>query len=83
MSREEIFEQLKEILIFADQKNRDIVESCNEDTKIVTELGFNSVSVLYMVIAIEEKFGIVFGDVKVNDFQTIGDVITFISEKLN
>lgn len=82
MSRDEIFEQLKEILVFADQKNRDIVESCNEDTKIITELGFNSVSVLYMVIAIEEKFGIVFGDVKVNDFQTIGDVITFISEKL-
>lgn len=82
LTRAEIFEKLKEILLFADDKNRDKIERCTEDTKLVTELGFNSVNVLYMVIAIEEGFGIVFGDVSMNDFSTIGDVITYIEERL-
>ncbi len=74
----EIFEKLKEILIFADNNNRDKIDSCTENTKLVTELGFNSVSVLYMVIAIEESFGVVFDNATIGDFETIGDVITYI-----
>lgn len=83
LSRSEIFEKLKEILLFADDKNRDMIEKCDENTKIVTELGFNSVNVLYMVIAIEESFGIVFDNVSMNDFGTIGDVVTYIAERLS
>ena len=82
LTRTEIFDKLKEILVFADEKNRDIIDKCTENTKLTTELGFNSVSVLYMVIAIEESFGIVFDNVTTNDFETIGDVVTYISEKL-
>ena len=82
LTRAEIFDKLKEILLFADDKNRDKIEQCDENTKLVTELGFNSISVLYMVIAIEESFGIVFGDVTMNDFGTIGDVISYIEAKL-
>ncbi len=74
----EIFEKLKEILIFADHNNRDKIDACTENTKLVTELGFNSVSVLYMVIAIEESFGVVFDNATIGDFETIGDVITYI-----
>ena len=83
LTRSEIFEKLKEILLFADEKNKDLIESCDENTKLTTELGFNSVSVLYMVIAIEESFGIVFDNVNINDFGTIGDVITYIEGKLS
>ncbi len=83
LSRQEIFEKLKEILIFSDEKNRDLIDTCTEDTKLLTELGFNSVSVLYMVIAIEESFGVVFENESINDFGTIGDVITFIQNKLS
>ena len=83
LTRAEILEKLKEILIFADSKNRDIIEQCDESTKLVTDLGFTSVSVLYMVIAIEESFGIVFDNVNINDFATIGDVITYIEGKLS
>ena len=82
LTRAEIFEKLKEILLFADNKNSAVIENCDENTKLVTELGFTSVSVLYMVIAIEESFGIVFDDVSMNDFATIGDVVTYIEEKL-
>lgn len=81
LTRAEIFEKLKEILIFADNNNRDIIDGCTEDTKLVTELGFNSVSVLYMVIAIEESFGVVFDNATIGDFETIGDVVTYIEER--
>ena len=82
LSRAEIFEKLKEILLFADNKNRAVIEKCDESTKLVTDLGFNSVSVLYMVIAIEESFGIVFDNVSMNDFETIGDVVSYIKARL-
>ena len=82
LTRAEIFEKLKEILIFADSKNSDIIEKCDESIKLVTDLGFTSVSVLYMVIAIKESFGIVFDDVSMNDFPTIGDVVSYIEAKL-
>lgn len=82
LSRAEIFEKLKEILLFADNKNRAVIEKCDERTKLVTDLGFNSVSVLYMVIAIEESFGIVFDNVSMNDFETIGDVVSYIEARL-
>ena len=82
LTRTEIFEKLKEILVFTDDKNKEKLDSISEDTKLVTDLGFSSVSVLYMVIAIEESFGIVFGDVSMNDFETIGDVISYIEGML-
>ena len=82
LSRAEIYEKLKEILLFADNKNQAVIEKCDESTKLVTDLGFNSVSVLYMVIAIEESFGIVFDNVSMNDFDTIGDVVSYIEARL-
>lgn len=82
LTRAEIFEKLKEILLFADSKNSDMIDTCDESTRLVADLGFTSVSVLYMVIAIEESFGVVFDNVSMNDFGTIGDVITYIEAKL-
>ena len=82
LTRPEIFEQLKDILIFADDRHRDVIEHCDGSTQRVADLGFTSVSVLYMVIAIEESFGIVFGDVSMNDFPTVGDVVSYIEARL-
>jgi acyl carrier protein len=69
-------------LLFADDENRDKIENCTESTKIVTELGINSVNVLYMVIAIEEEMNIRFDNVGASDFETLGDVVTYIEAKL-
>ncbi len=82
LTRAEIFDKLKDILLFTDDKNRSKLDTIDENTKLVTDLGFTSVSVLYMVIAIEESFGIVFGDVSMNDFETIGDVISYIEARV-
>lgn len=82
MSRTEIIDKLKEILLAADDRNRDKVLSCTEESKLINDLGFSSVSMLYMVIAIEEEMGIRFDNVGASDFETLGDVVTYIEAKL-
>jgi acyl carrier protein len=82
MSRTEIIEKLKEILLAADDRNRDKVLACTEDSRLVADLGFSSVSMLYMVIAIEEEMNIRFDNVGASDFETLGDVVTYIEAKL-
>ena len=80
LSREEIFSGLKEILISMDPSKEEVMSKVNESTKLVEDLGLMSVSLLYMVISIEERFNIDLGNVGVNDFQTVGDVITYIQK---
>ena len=82
MSRTEIIERLKGILLSADDKNRDKVETCTEDSRLVADLGFSSVSMLYMVIAIEEELNIRFDNVGTSDFETLGSVVDYIEAKL-
>ena len=59
------------------------LDSLSEASNLVTDLGLNSVGVLYVVIAIEEFFGIEFENVGFSDFKTIGDVIDYIEQQLN
>ena len=82
LTREEIIEELKSILLTADDKNADLVETCTEDSALSTDLGLSSVAMLYMVIAIEETFDVRFDDVGMDDFKTLGDVVTFIEDNL-
>ena len=76
-------ERLREILLAADDRNQDVVAACSEDSRLVADLGFSSVSMLYMVIAIEEEFDIRFENVGTADFDTLGQVIDYIEAKLN
>ena len=82
LTRNDIIEQLKDILLSADERNSAIIETATEDSRLMADFGFSSVSMLYMVIAIEEVFNIRFEDVGVSDFDTLGDVITYIEGKL-
>lgn len=71
--------KLKEILVAMDPKNADRLDSVTESSKLVTDLGLSSVGMLYMVIAIEESFGIEFDNDK--PFETVGQVIDYIGER--
>lgn len=83
MTRQEIFDKLKDILLLTDDRNSDEISECTESANLMTDLGFSSVTMLYMVIAIEEEFGIRFDDsVGAADFETLGDVISYIKKKL-
>lgn len=82
MNRTEITEKLMDILASAGDGNTAAIENCNDRTKLTTELGLTSVSMLFMVIAIEEEFGIRFDNVGVSDFVTVGDVVDYIERSL-
>ena len=80
LTRSEVLDGLKEILLMIDPNKKDIVDSIKEDSRLVEDIGLASVSLLYLVIAIEEKFEIEFGDKSVEDFKTVKQTIDFILE---
>lgn len=82
MTRQEILENLKEILMDADERGSELVDKVSEQSRLTEDLGLSSVNMLYMIIATEEVFGIRFDEVGVNEFQTVGDVMDYIEGKL-
>ena len=80
LSREEIFEGLKDILVTMDPTKKDLVKTLTEESRLIEDVGLASVSMLYLVVAIEEQFGVEFGDLGVEDFKTIGQTIDYIQE---
>ncbi len=82
LSRNEIKEKLGDILGMA-MRDADVdITALDESSDLVTDLGLNSVGVLYIVIAIEEFFNIEFENVGFGDFKTLGDVIDYIEKKI-
>ncbi|MBR5779356.1 MAG: acyl carrier protein [Clostridia bacterium] len=82
MSRSEIFEKLNEVINMV-MPALDVTETeITEDSNLVNDIGLSSVGILYVVIAIEEFFGIRFDDVGFADFETIKDVIDYIEKKI-
>ena len=82
MSRNEIIAKLKDVMQMAMPSSDVDADSITEDTRLVNDLGLSSVGILYVVIAIEEFFGIRFDNVGFADFKTIGDVVNYIEGKL-
>lgn len=80
LSRDEIFNGLKEVLLMIDPSKKEIVDKITEDSRLVEDIGLASVSLLYLVIAVEEKFNIEFGDLGVDDFKTVKQIIDYIQE---
>ena len=80
MLKTDILDKLKSILIKMDQRNASLVDKVTYETKLITELGLNSIGILYMVIAIEETFGIEFDNDK--PFVTVGEVVEYIEERV-
>lgn len=83
MSRSEIIEKLTEVIKMATGADDAALGQIQESSSLTTDLGLNSVGVLYVVIAIEEFFSIQFDDVGFGDFSTVGSVIDYIEKKVN
>ena len=81
LTRKEILEKLKSILVDMNPNDASKTENIGEDDKLLTGLGIDAVSMLYMVIAVEETFGIEFDTDK--PFVTVGEVIDYIERKVN
>lgn len=81
MTRAEIKEKLAEILLMAMPDASDVINNCTEESNLNTDLGLNSVGMLFIVIAIEEFFSITFENVDFGDFKTVGDVVDYIERR--
>lgn len=75
MERDKIFEELKDILKII-KPSADFT-SINEDSQLVRDVGLDSLTILLLSLAIENKFGFKFdGNPK---FATVGEVIDYIN----
>ncbi len=83
LTRPEIIEKLRDILVSADEKAAEKINNCSEDANLSTDLGLTSIGMLYMVISIEETFDIRFEDVSIADFVTLKDVVDYICQRLS
>ena len=82
MDKKEILEKLSSIFKLVMGDNAADLANCTEDARLADDLGLNSVGILYLVIAIEESFGIRFDDVGTSDLKTVGQVADYISSKV-
>ena len=82
LSRTEILEKLQEIMISINDSEREKLESTTEESRLIEDVGLNSVGMLYLVIVIEESFQIKFEDVGTATFDTIAKVIDYIEARM-
>jgi acyl carrier protein len=75
MTREDIFNGLKEILTLI-KPSKDL-SSVNESSQLVRDVGLDSLTIMLLSLAVENKFQFKFeGTPK---FNTVGEVIDYIS----
>lgn len=82
LTRDQIIEKLKDIIVSADPGLKEKTGFVCEDTRIMQDLGLSSIGMLYIAIAIEEEFGIRFDNVGISDFVTVRSIVDYIEEKL-
>lgn len=86
MTRNEIVEQLKDILaIFVNKEEEgDIVDFGEDDILLAGEYQIDSISLVNIIVEIERRFGISIDDEYLTfDFlSTIGDMADFVEEML-
>lgn len=74
MTREEIMTGLREVLSMV--KPRLDLTKVSEDSRLVMDLGIDSLSMLLLSLGAENRFGIQFSNTK--PFGTVGDVVDYI-----
>ncbi|WP_187647305.1 MULTISPECIES: acyl carrier protein [Nitrosophilus] len=72
-----LFDEVKEVVVEQLNANPDEVK---EDSKFVEDLGADSLDVVELVMALEEKFGIEIPDEDAEKIQTVGDAVKYIEE---
>ena len=56
------------------------VDKISKDSKIVEDLGADSLDMIEMLMAFEEEFGLSIPDDKAENLKTVGDVVDFIDK---
>ena len=77
---EKLFNDVKKVL--AKQLRRP-EEGITAESRIMQDLGADSLNILMLLMTIEEDFGIKVPDEKLADFQTVGDVVSYLEKQSN
>jgi acyl carrier protein len=72
-----LFDDVKEVVVEQLNVNPDEVKM---ESKFVEDLGADSLDVVELVMALEEKFGIEIPDDEAEKIQTVGDAVKYIEE---
>ena len=70
-----MLEAIKDIL---SKQLRVDIHSITEDTRIVDDLGADSLDVVEMLMTIEQDYGVIVPDDVIATFKTVGDVARYI-----
>ena len=78
MDKNSVFEKLKDIFVLV---NPDFdVKNVSLSSKLKEDLNMTSLSMIYIVVALENEFDIDMSDVSFNSFETVENVIDYILE---
>jgi len=75
VEKEEVFEKLKEVIIEILDINK---EKITYEAKFIDDFGADSLDIVEIVMAIEEKFGIEIPDEDVEKIEKVNDAIEYI-----
>ncbi len=79
-----VIEKLRTITkaIMADSSNGIDYDNMNEDSRLMEDVGLTSISMLMLVISIEEEFKIELPIKEASNCKTVGDIVAVINKCL-
>ena len=70
-----MFENVKQFLV---DELRVKAEDVTMEAELAGDLGINSLELAELVLACEEKFNVVIDDDDLHNFNTVGDIVTYL-----
>ena len=80
ISKEDLFAKIKQNLVETLELDADHVTL---ETNIVEDLGADSISLMEFTLALEDEFGIEISDEDAEHILTLGQVVDYVSNKIN
>lgn len=76
----DVFEEVKKLIA----ENLDVadVDSITDSTSITDDLGADSLDVVDLVTAVNDKFSVEIPDDEVENIKTVGDIVKYIEDKI-